>query len=243
MTSQAEYNLAVYRSKGLGGWRALYLQFVRRMGCDSIVEFGAGDTAFLERVSSATTRTAIDGTERYKALFEEKQIAFVAMDLNAAHEALEAKYDIAVCSDVFEHLLQPAICLGLIKESLKEDGVLFAHVPNEFVFVKTLQVMGGTSEAIYSHAHCSEWDHPHLHRFSDKGFLKFISRQFAHCIRITDLRYGRFLKLFSRMGLRIPYCLQGGPTYACTNSLTQGRKLAEIKDQLSRISAQTLACP
>ncbi len=232
--SLAAYNAEVYRSKGLGGWRSIYLEMIRQIaGASSAIEFGAGDPAFLSALpETIRDRRAVDGTQTYKSAFTESGVALSVHDLDRPGYTAPQAYDIAVCSDVFEHLLNPEIALGIIAENLNENGVLFAHVPNEFVLKKTLCVMSGRSEAIYNHAHCEEWTHPHLHRFTNIGFRKFLSLRFRYLIDIADLKKSRVRTIMHALHIPVPYCLRGGPTYACTNDPARAQELQGIKENL-----------
>jgi len=71
-------------------------------------------------------------------------------------------------------------------------------------------------------------------RFSDIGYQRFLSRRFAHNLKLSDLRYGRLARLVRAMGLGVPYCLQGGPTYASTNDPEVFKRLEELKKEKSR---------
>jgi len=233
MSKQNEFNAEVFRAKGLGGWRQLYLAFINHLKASSVVEFGAGDPALLAAMPDhIIDRQAIDGTDTYRDNFISAQILLDVHDLDKPGYPLKHQYDIAVCSDVFEHLVQPQIALELISQSLTLNGLLFAHVPNEFTYKKTLRVMLGREEAIYSHPHCAEFNHPHLHRFTDIGFRKFLSSKFKYLIKITELRYSKKALLFQSIGRNVPYCLEGGPTYICTNSQKTANEVELIKRQL-----------
>ncbi len=233
MVKQNVYNADVFRSKGLGGWRQLYLKIIKHMNASSVIEFGAGDPDLLKNMPGhIAQKQAIDGTENYQKIFDEANIPLDVHDLNSPNYQFKQQYDIAVCSDVFEHLIQPQISLEMIRHGLTETGVLFAHVPNEFSYKKTLRAMLGKEEAIYSHPHCEEYNHPHLHRFTDIGFRKFLSLQFAHLIKITDLRYSGRARFIKSMGMKVPYCFEGGPTYICTNNNNTANSVREIKSKL-----------
>ena len=38
---------SVFKPKGLGGWRGIYIDFINALKPNSIIEFGAGDPTFL----------------------------------------------------------------------------------------------------------------------------------------------------------------------------------------------------
>ena len=76
-----QHNASVYRSKHLSRWRCLYLEVAREMHPDSVIEFGAGNAALLERLPDLTVR-AVDGSEQFRPSFDSAGIALDVHDLN-----------------------------------------------------------------------------------------------------------------------------------------------------------------
>jgi hypothetical protein len=109
--------------------------------------------------------------------------------------------------------------------------VLFAHVPNEFR-LNTISTMLGRRTSVRYHKGFEEWEDPHLRRFTDLGFDKFLARHFEHRLRIVDLRYTSIMRLLSRLGLSMPLFLEYGPTYLCTNDPHRFAELARVKRDL-----------
>ena len=140
-------------------WRKIYLRILKDSPFNSIVGYGAGDPALLASLPAEKIKLAIDGTDIYQNVFKSEKIDLKTHDLNKTGLKIPFQSDVAVCSDVFEHLHEPELCLKTIFDNLNSQGILFAHVPNEFILKKTLKVMLGFEEAIYNHAHCNEWNH------------------------------------------------------------------------------------
>lgn len=222
-----------FQPKGVGGWRGLYLRFIDLLAPASIVEFGAGAPDFLARIE-AERRIAVDIGERFSRQFAEHNIEFFHRDLETDAVSDIGQADVAVCSDVFEHLIIPAVALHKIATALRPSSVLFSHVPNEFRLGHTVKVMIGRKSSLLFHAASSEWDDPHVRRFTDLGYRAFLAREFKFNLRLTDLRYGRSARWMRRLGLNVPYSLQGGPTYASTNQETTYERLIELKKEIAR---------
>lgn len=222
-----------FAPQGIGGWRALYLKFVADLRPESLLEVGAGTPDFLER-AGVERRVAVDVGERFAADFRARGIEFVVRDLD--REGLEgvAPVDVAVCSDVFEHLLDPAGALDALAGVLRPGGILFSHVPNEFRLGHLARVMLGRREAVAFHPGSREWDDPHLRRFTDRGFRAFLSRRFEHNLKLTDLGYGGSARRLQRLGAPVPFCLEGGPTYASTRDPETFGRLSALKEKLAR---------
>jgi SAM-dependent methyltransferase len=233
MSDAAVYDARAYldtsfRAKGIGGWRRLYLSFIQDLAPCSVIELGAGAPEFLEQVE-AGRRIAVDIGRRYAEAFRERGIGFVCRDLERDSLADLWPADVAICSDVFEHLINPNQALENISVMLGERGVLFSHVPNEYRLGHVLKVMLDRSDTVRFHNGNAEWDDPHFRRFSNRGFRRFLARHFRYNIPLADLNYDRPARLVRALGLRVPYCLSGGPTYASTNDPQVHARLVQLK--------------
>lgn len=216
-----------FTAKGVGGWRRLYLSFIEDLAPYAVIELGAGAPEFLDQVDAAR-RIAVDVSGRFADDFRSRGIEFARRDLE--QDGLEdlAPVDVAICSDVFEHLINPAVALDRIADLMGGHGVLFSHVPNEYRLGHVLKVMLDRRGTVQFHGG-AEWEDPHFRRFSDIGYRQFLSRRFRHNLKLSDLRYGRLARASRMLGLGVPYCLQGGPTYASTNDDAIFARLTELK--------------
>lgn len=230
-----EINIAANTLKGIGGWRLLYLDFIRAMRPVSLVEIGSGDPKFLKEAARyVEVASGLDANPHLVDLYRDAGIEFTVCDFDhGSMPEMARKFAVAICSDVFEHLLYPSKTLGFIKEILKDEAVLFSHVPNEFSLSRTMRIMAGRREAVYFHKTCEEWDNPHIRRFTNKGYKKFLEQMFKYNLKLSDLRLHRYLKFFTFLKLGLPYCLEGGPTYASTNNENVYTALKAIKKELS----------
>jgi SAM-dependent methyltransferase len=220
---------------GTGGWRKLYLKFVTELRPNSVVELGCGDPAFLAALPKHIQRLALDANADLHPLYEKAGIDFYTFDFDHEDSPITLKgFDIAVCSDVFEHLLYPQKSLRLLATALSDEGVLFSHVPNEFRLRRTVKIMLGMAESSYFFLDHDEWDYPHLRRFTDIGYRHFLQTEFRHNLKITDLNYSGVARLMNKLRLPVPYCLEGGPTYASTNSLPKFEQLGELKARIKK---------
>jgi len=222
-----------FTPKGIGGWRKLYLSFIQDLAPRSVVELGAGAPEFLEQVD-AQKRVAVDIGRRYAEAFRERGIGFACRDLEKDDLADLAPADVAICSDVFEHLINPGRALENIARMLGERGVLFSHVPNEYRLGHVVKVMFDRGDTVRFHKGNAEWDDPHFRRFSNRGFHRFLEGRFRYNLSLVDLHYDRPARLMHRLGLRVPYCLAGGPTYASTNDATVHARLLQLKGEKAR---------
>jgi SAM-dependent methyltransferase len=238
MAESALYDASLYldrsfEAKGIGGWRSLYLSFIEDLAPFAVIELGAGAPEFLDRIE-AERRVAVDIGQRFAEVFRSRNIEFFCRNLEQDNLDDLGPVDVAICSDVFEHLVNPAAALDRIAELIGFHGVLFSHVPNEYRLGHILKVMLDRGGTVQFHNAATEWEDPHFRRFSDIGYQRFLSRRFAHNLKLSDLRYGRLARLVKALGLGVPYCLQGGPTYASTNDPEVFKRLEELKKEKSR---------
>jgi SAM-dependent methyltransferase len=230
-----EVNARANRLKGLGPWRTLYRELLARLPVESVLEVGSGDPAFLASLPAGIRRVAIDGNPTLAPLYRAAGIEFHSFDFDREIPPTPLRgFDTVVCSDVFEHLLYPQRTLQLLTDALAPAGFLLSHVPNEFQLWRAAKVMLGLSGSVCFHPECDEWENPHLRRFSDFGYRRFLTLSFPHNLKITDLEYTRLPRLLHRIRVRVPYFLEGGPTYASTKDEERSRALVRVKSDLER---------
>ena len=220
---------------GVGGWRALFREMIQQVDCRSVLEWGSGDPSFLASFSPRIRTLAVDGDESLRPLYERANIEFRVLDFDRDEFAppLEG-YDAAVCSDVFEHLLYPQRSLRVLAAALTTKGVLFSHVPNEFGLRRTVKIMLGLAEYRYFFRGTDEWTYPHLRRFTDRGYRRFLEMQFPYNVKIADLKDAGVARLLGTLRFRVPYCLERGPTYASSRDAGTYAALVDLKSRLKR---------
>lgn len=218
MTSKS-YLQTYQRDRGIGSWRSLYLRIMQHLAVDSVLEVGAGSPAFLA-ACSAPVRVAVDVADDNAEAFVANGIDFFTKNMDCDDLSDIGTFDVIVCSDVFEHLLSPHHAITKIRHSLNTDGLLFSHVPNEFIFKKIIKIMFGTKTSVNFHSQelPDEWNDPHLRRFTQIGYVKMLQQQFKYNINIGYFRYSSLAKFIHNTRLNVPYTLQKGPTYISTNS-------------------------
>lgn len=240
MNEGSDYLARHGRKMKLGRWRALYLLFIEQLGGRSLVEVGSGSPDFLAMTpATLTEKHAIDAGTEFQGEFESLGALFHLCDLDHGQAPKLKHIDVAVCSDVFEHLRDPMRTLEMIGNMLGPDGVLFGHVPNEFLWRDILPIMRGQREAVLYHQGFQEWENPHLRRFSDTGFRRFLETRFTYNLKITEIYYDKWARWLVRLGFTPPFCMEPGPTYVSTNSAAVYERLCTIKTGLFRDRKET----
>jgi len=88
-------------------------------------------------------------------------------------------FDLVVCSDILEHLLEPLIVLNEAIRVLRDDGVVVISVPNHFYWPMRLRLLFGKGIVwrglLIDHgADYKEWNYMHIRFFTYKGFRQFL---------------------------------------------------------------------
>lgn len=85
---------------------------------------------------------------------------FIAANLEAIDLVLPDQFDVAICADVVEHLVDPDPCLRFIRKHLKSGGRLFISTPER-------DVLRGVN--------CFESPHPmHVREWNRREFSRFL---------------------------------------------------------------------
>jgi len=225
--------LRIQKNNPIGKWRQLYIKLLKELSYDSILEIGAGSPEFLIN-SGIKRKVAIDYGSKFREEFEKNKIDLIQLDLN--HEDFNnkiiGKYDIVVCSDVFEHLISPKKTLEMIKKNINDDGILLSHVPNEFRIRNMLNIMfrGRTSQIF--HPWKKEYDDPHVRRFTKTGYKEFLSLEFSFNLYLSDIKYESLARIFKFLRLKVPYTLEPGPTFLSTNNKKTYENFLLIKEKI-----------
>ncbi len=110
--------------------------------------------------------------------------------------------DYVLCSDTFEHIVNPLDLVLEVHRVLRPGGLLFCHVPNEFSYKSLWQIVRG--EGICNRGFfpdAEEWEYPHVRFFSHKGFRRMLERGgFALAEDLTDFGRGWRRRLYPLFG-------------------------------------------
>ena len=87
------------------------------------------------------------------------------------------EFDIIVCKEVLEHLIDPLFVMNEIHRVLKDDGYAFITVPNHFWYFFRLRILFGKGLLEHDFAHVwNEWNYFHIRFFTFKGFNQLIKQ-------------------------------------------------------------------
>lgn len=110
----------------------------------------------------------------------------------------KAQFDVILCADVLEHLIDPHTVLKHLKEYLKNDGVLIASLPNirQIHMLKQIYLDGD-----FRYADAGILDKTHIRFFCKKNMLElFENNDFKIDIIISNCNLiGKTTKMLNRL--------------------------------------------
>ncbi len=110
-----------------------------------------------------------------------------------------SQFDVILCGDVLEHLIDPSRTLKLLKKYLKPNGVIVASIPNirEFKTMKKIFFQGD-----FRYEDSGILDRTHLRFFCKKNIIELFEDQGLNIIKIVSsnknraMRYSKKFRLF-----------------------------------------------
>ena len=152
-------------------YRIAYKLAARVKGVASILDVGCGP-ARKHSLFSDVTRNEITLVDQQSV----KEVAsrylpsaeFHSVDLETANLDLQKKFDIVVCADVVEHLVDPNACIAFIKRHTKKDGFSLISTPDRERLYGPEQITSGHP------CHVREWSFSEFAAFIHERDLKIV---------------------------------------------------------------------
>ena len=157
---------------------------------DEVLEIGCGAGHILERINTGRL-TGLD--------ISEIQIKRARTRLGPGVKLIKAPaeilpfnnrhFDRIICTEVFEHVLEPQILLTEMKRTLKDDGIISLSIPNENLIILTKQVLLKTGLRRILEPKESQWDLAsknnleewHLHKYGLRLLKNQLKNDFTIC--------------------------------------------------------------
>lgn len=159
----------------------------------NMLEIGAGDGSTLlycKKNGYAKNITGIElckmeGSLQESSEFDDFIIGNIeTMDL----EFKENSFDVILCLDVLEHLIDPSSLLQKIKIYLKDDGVLVTSIPN----IRELSTMINIFfKGDFRYTDSGVLDKTHLRFFCKKNIIDLFLKNNFKIIKLTDAKNGK----------------------------------------------------
>ncbi|MEM2351596.1 MAG: class I SAM-dependent methyltransferase [Thermoproteota archaeon] len=146
---------------------------ILNLGCGT-----ANDTWWLAGLNKVV---GLDYVQSGLRVAQRHGVAGVIGDLNLSPilPFKDGVFDIVVCKDILEHVLEPVSVLLEVRRVLKDNGYVVISVPNHFYLPMRIRIMMGKGllwKSIGSdHSrHYDEWNYMHIRFFTYKGFRRFL---------------------------------------------------------------------
>jgi SAM-dependent methyltransferase len=147
----------------------------------SVLDVGCGTGLFLKPliVAGCTQLYGVDGPQDFtdRAIRRGYKCVTVVADLNSSPLPGEnGSFDLVVCKDVFEHLVNPTHALSEISRVLKKDGLLLLHVPNHFPLIGRIKFLFTNNIDTFSFFKKeSRWTFPHIRFYEHRDSLQVLA--------------------------------------------------------------------
>ncbi len=159
---------------------------------DKVLEIGCGAGHILERIINGKL-TGIDISpvqiERARVRLGKKAELFVVKGEELPFE--DKFFERIICTEVFEHVLEPTEIIKEMYRVLKDDGIISLSIPNENLIMFTKKLLLNTGFRWVLEPRKSEWDLAsknnldewHIHNYS----LKLIKKQVIELFNIISI--------------------------------------------------------
>jgi SAM-dependent methyltransferase len=149
-------------------------RLLRREGLRSVLDVGAGIPSKVERLIAPITNdiTLVDQPPLAPVVDRGfPAYAFLPIDLEQAAEDLGRRYDLVICADVLEHLLDPDPCLSFILRHASPSGRIVVSTPERDI------VRGRNCLSSPKPEHVREWTRDEFGRYLTSRGLRVVDHR------------------------------------------------------------------
>jgi 2-polyprenyl-3-methyl-5-hydroxy-6-metoxy-1,4-benzoquinol methylase len=159
-------------------------------GVDCVLEVGCGNGATLQMLKDRGLAKEVHGIELMEVIAQEAQSqvdhVFVGNAVELMPSLAPEKYDVVLCLDVLEHLVDPWSFLEQLQGVLKPGGCLIASIPN----LRTLPVIWRLLvKGNFDYANQGIMDKTHLRFFTKKTAIELLQTE---CLVVKEWRRTAF---------------------------------------------------
>ena len=143
----------------------------------NVLELGCGLGQNLEIFKNDNTVLGVEGLEDVAEKTRSYGIPVNVYNLEFPLTEIEPQsYDVILCLDVLEHLINPYELTKEIHRILKDDGIAIINVPNHFDWRGRIKILFGSDiDTKNFFPNSEEWNIEHIRFFTYKGFSKMLS--------------------------------------------------------------------
>jgi ubiquinone/menaquinone biosynthesis C-methylase UbiE len=158
-----------------------------------VLEIGCGAGHILERINNGKlTGIDISPTQIERAGKRLGNKAELSVSKGENLPFSDKSFDRILCTEVFEHVLEPEKILAEMKRVLKDDGIISLSIPNEKLIIFTKNILLNTGLKWILEPKKSQWDLAsknnldewHIHKYD----LKMIKQQSVKLFKILKIK-------------------------------------------------------
>jgi SAM-dependent methyltransferase len=142
-----------------------------------VAELGSGLGFNLEIFAGDSRVVGIEGLSSAAESATGRGIPTIVADLARTVPLESERYDLVLCVDVLEHLLDPSHCVAEAHRILKPNGLLVVNVPNHFTLSGRLRITFGSGiDSVRFFPQHADWNYPHLRFFRYASIVDLLCR-------------------------------------------------------------------
>lgn len=159
-------------------------------GVDCVLEVGCGNGATLQMLKDRGLAKEVHGIELMEVIAQEAQSQVDHVFVGNAVELLPSlsleQYDVVLCLDVLEHLVDPWSFVEQLQRVLKPGGCLIASIPNLRTLPVTWRLL---VKGNFDYANQGIMDKSHLRFFTKKTAIELLQTE---CLVVKEWRRTAF---------------------------------------------------
>lgn len=171
----------------------------------NVLDYGCGNGLFGAYFKKKTEciLTGVDGSPHALAKASERGYdnTILITDFSLKKLPLESEtFDLVICKDILEHLLNPFMVIRESARVLKRSGKLLIHVPNHFPLldrIKFLFTKNIDTQCYFPDS--DEFSFPHIRFFTFKGLIEKMNHEGFEIIQNYSYNFARIFRGISRI--------------------------------------------
>ena len=146
------------------------------VNAQAVAEFGSGLGHNLDIFRTHNKVIGIEGLRTAAVAATARGVTTIVADLAAGVPLESESYDVALCLDVLEHLMEPGRCLREAHRILRVNGIIAVNVPNHFSLSGRINIARGSGvDSVKFFPNHADWENPHVRFFRHSSILKLLT--------------------------------------------------------------------
>ncbi|MCK5360381.1 MAG: class I SAM-dependent methyltransferase [Gammaproteobacteria bacterium] len=163
---------------------------------EKVLELGCGEGVTLKHLKETGMARWVCGVDFHNESLEKAKINGVDKVLNRDLNnfdvsTIEEKFDVILCMDVLEHIVDPWSIVKNLKELLTDKGVIIASIPN----VQNIRVVVPLIFGKWIYKDCGILDRGHLRFFTRGTAIDLIQQGGFEIVEIVSLKERHWLPI------------------------------------------------